>query len=195
MCVSKKFTQKTIGWFSTIVCLAGIVMIVMGVLMFGSDTVKQIAKEEETVDDFRKATFYALIIFALVTIGIAACGVVLCMCKISNRCYVIGYGVLLLPMWIILIIVGGVGLYASTASKDELTKQCNEIVDSVGTAYTIENEYNNIEISLDVYETLLMDEYMCSTDCPCVDVDAATKATWTAQALVDGGRGTKPLVW
>lgn len=195
MCLSKKFTQKTIGWFSLIVCLAGIVMIVMGVIMFGSDTVKQIAKEEETVDDFRKATFYALVIFALATIGIAACGVVICSCRISNRCCVIGYGIFLLPMWIILIVVGAIGLYASTASKDELTTQCNDIVDKVGTAYTIENNYNNIEISLDVYETLLMDEYMCSTDCPCVDVDAATKATWTTEALADGGRAGKPLVF
>ena len=124
MCIEKKTTQKALGWFSLVVAICGIIMITMGVLMYGSDTVKNIALEEETVDDFRKASFIGLVIFALATIGVAVCGLTICCCKIENRCFLMGYGIVLLPMWIILMVIGAVGIYASTAGKDELTDQC-----------------------------------------------------------------------
>ena len=105
-------------------------------------------------------------------------GLTCCCCKIKNKCFLCGYGAFLLPMWIVLLVLGGIGIYASTAGKDELTDQCQDIVNKAGNVYTIDGEYSDINISLDIYETIQINKYMCTTDCPCIGINAATLSTW-----------------
>ena len=56
--------------------------------------------------------------------------------------------------------------------------------------YTIDGEYTDIEISLDIYETLQIDTYMCTTDCPCVPLTQATKGTWSDAAITGSSSRT-----
>ena len=39
---------------------------------------------------------------------------------------------------------------------------------------------DNLDINLNIYKDVQTDKYMCSTDCPCEDVES--KATWTSLA-------------
>ena len=71
------------------------------------------------MDSARNWIFYGLLIFALIAIISAIMG--MCACKIDNsKCFNVCYGMILLPTWLIVIIVGGASVYMSTAGKDKL---------------------------------------------------------------------------
>lgn len=77
------------------------------------------------MEDSRKFIFYSLVIFAVFTILIALCGCCFKCCK--NRCFAIMYGTVLLPVWLFVIIVGGLAAGASVASGDTVEEQCTNI--------------------------------------------------------------------
>lgn len=49
-------------------------------------------------------------------------------CNIRSMWYIRIYGVILLPAWVIVIVVGGSAVYMSTAGKDELMEDCYDVV-------------------------------------------------------------------
>lgn len=56
--------------------------------------------------------------------------------------------------------------------------------------------YSNLQavtISLDIYEQIGINEYMCSSDCPCKDVEA--KSAWTDGELEVRGRDMPCKAW
>lgn len=133
--------------------------------------------ENSDIEDARKFVFLALLVFSLTTIGIASCGFLFKW--IENRCFVCVYGIILLPTWIFLVVIGSVAVLASVASTDHIEKQCDVLkYDGV----TLSKD-SNIKISLDIYESLGVNKYMCSTYCPCKFTMMA--ASWSTLLFSD----------
>ena len=108
----------------------------------------------------------------------------MCACTIRHRCFSFLFGLLLLPTWIIVIVLGGAGLYMSSSGKDEIIETCYEVQQrlnsglfssaNAGTAFNdvSRDECNilydsDIGVNLNVYEKILIDQEMCSSNCPC----------------------------
>jgi hypothetical protein len=126
-------------------------------------------KENSDVGDVRKYIFAALLVFSLVTILIAALGLMFTCCK--NRCFAVMYGILLFPSWIIILVIGIISVGASVAASDEIEKECLKI--SAETSRTYGS--SDITIALDIYDSILIEDYMCTSDCPCAPVSTATE--------------------
>lgn len=139
-------------------------------------------------ENTRKLVFYGLIIFALVAIIAACMGMVAC--KIKNRCYTICYGTILLPTWIIIILVGSVAVYASTEGKDKIMEECYKVIQKLNEAQggssssssSSSGDCNktyetNIQVNLEVYEAMYINDEMCSENCPCKS-NIAKKEDW-----------------
>lgn len=77
-------------------------------------------QENEDIESARKFVFLTLLVFSLVTIGIASCGFLFKWVK--NRCFVCTYGIILLPTWIFLVVIGSVSVIASVASTDHISE-------------------------------------------------------------------------
>mmetsp|Transcript_29351 Transcript_29351/g.36454 ORF Transcript_29351/g.36454 Transcript_29351/m.36454 type:complete len:197 (-) Transcript_29351:569-1159(-) len=165
--------------------VAGIAMIYFAVKLNGSEFMDKISQVDDLTADYdmeaaRKLIFYGLIVFALIAIIAALMGMVAC--KVKNRCYTICYGCILMPTWIIILIVGGLAVYASTEGKDQLMTQCKIAVDKLDAARNPSSSggssqadpcsidyssMNDFKVSLEVYETIMINKEMCSTNCPC----------------------------
>ena len=118
---------------SVLTGITGILMIVFSFLLTNSDFIKKIGKAKafEDVEDSRKFIFYSLVIFAVFTVLIALCGCCFKCCK--NKCFAIAYGTILLPVWLFVVIVGGLAAGASVASGETVEEQC----DSLAARFTI----------------------------------------------------------
>ena len=163
--------------------VAGIAMIFFAIKLNGSEFMDKISKVEDLnaeidFENTRKLVFYGLIIFALVAIISACMGMVAC--RIKNRCYTICYGTILLPTWIIIILVGSVAVYASTEGKDKIMEECYKVIQklneaqggSSGSSSSSSGDCNktyetNIQVNLEVYEAMYINDEMCSDNCPC----------------------------
>lgn len=125
--IKRKLAVGCIGCLSILAGIAGILMIIFSYLLTQSDFIKKISEAEafEDVDDARKFIFYGLVIFSVFTILIALCGCCFKCCH--NRCFAIIYGTLLLPVWLFVVIVGGLAAGASVASGETVEDQCNNL--------------------------------------------------------------------
>lgn len=134
--------------------------------------------------------FTVLLIFSLVTIAIAALGFFFSWCK--NRIFVCCYGIILLPTWIFVIVVGAIATLASVAAKDNIESECLKYKDR-GLDVTLDSDTPSIKITLDIYDSLGVDKYMCSSECPCNAV--ATSGEWTSAYPEGRSVGSFPLVF
>lgn len=126
-CGKRKAVVGCIGILSVLAGIAGIAMIVFSFLLTNSDFIKKIgeAKAFEDVEDSRKMIFYSLVVFSIVTIFIALCGCCFKWCK--NKCFAVMYGTILLPVWLFVVIMGGLAAGASVASGDTVEEQCDKL--------------------------------------------------------------------
>jgi uncharacterized membrane protein YesL len=99
--------------------LASVVMIIFAALITNSDIVQQVGKEDASISDAADRVFVVLLIFALTTMLIGGLG--FCFKCIKNRCFAFIYGLILLPTWLAVIIIGFIAVAAATVSKDALT--------------------------------------------------------------------------
>merc|ERR1712048_641480 len=170
MCFKKRKTPaRCIAVLSGLAAIMGILMIVFSFMLTSSDLLDQMGKEDQDIKDGVDSTFTMLLIFSLATIAIAVIGFLLC-CK--NRCITCTYGILLLPTWIILIVVGFLATIIAVAAEDAIIEECDKF-----TQYDTDTTYNGetITISLDIYDSIRINNYMCKPDfCPCA---ATTKST------------------
>ena len=173
--------------------VAGIAMIFFAIKLNGSEFMDKISKVEDLnaeidFENTRKLVFYGLIIFALVAIISACMGMVAC--RIKNRCYTICYGTILLPTWIIIILVGSVAVYASTEGKDKIMEECYKVIQKLNEAQggssssssSSSGDCNktyetNIQVNLEVYEAMYINDEMCSDNCPCKE-NITKKKDW-----------------
>ena len=126
-CSSRGAAVKAIGCLSILAGIAGILMIVFSFILTNSEFITKIgeAKAFEEVEDSRKFIFYVLVAFSVITILIALCGCCFKCCK--NRCFAITYGIILLPTWIFVVIVGGLAAGLSVSSGEVVETQCGNI--------------------------------------------------------------------
>ena len=129
MCFDKrKPAVITLMVLSGLACLFGILMIVFSALLTNNAVLKQMGKDYKPLDDARKMVFLVLLIFSLVTIGIAAMG--FCAKCVKNRCFYCFYGFILLPAFLLVVIFGIIGLAAGGAAKNYVDTTCQTIVNS-----------------------------------------------------------------
>ena len=82
------------------------------------DKISDVDEVEKDIDvkAVRNAIFFVLLIFALVALIAAIMGIG--SCKIKNRCYTCCYGILLLPTWIVIFVMGGISVWVSLTAED-----------------------------------------------------------------------------
>lgn len=174
----------TCGGVTAILC--GIIMIVIAIMTTGNETVDKISKDVQDIESGKEIFFVGTIIFGLLAI-IASCLAIGMRCCANRKIYRCCTGILLVPVFLLLIVVGGGSLWLSNASEEQIQEQCTKL--AAETAQTIAAEaptgaseagytFGDVEVSLEVYKSIRIDEYMCSVECPC---PATTKSgEWSA---------------
>ena len=126
MCFDKRKTPvRCIMCLSICAVIASIIMIVFSVLITNSDILDQVGKEDASIKDAQDRVFIVLLIFALTTMLIGGLG--FCFKCIKNRCFAFLYGLILLPTWLAVIIIGGIAVAAASVSKEALENTCETL--------------------------------------------------------------------
>jgi asparagine N-glycosylation enzyme membrane subunit Stt3 len=105
--------------------LASIVMIIFAALITNSDIITQVGKEDASVSDAADRVFIVLLIFSLTTMLIGGLG--FCFKCVKNRCFAFIYGLILLPTWLAVLIIGFIATAAATVSKEALATSCTNL--------------------------------------------------------------------
>ena len=165
-CFKKRKTPaKVIFVLAGIASVMAICMIAFAFLLTNNDVLKNMEKEDDDLKDARQLLFLVLLCFALAIIAVAALSFFL-RC-ISNRCYVMTYGCILLPSWIIVVIFGAIATAISIAAEDTIQDECIKALAEA----ELSTDSSTLTYSLNIYETLKIDEYMCTDFCPCKTSD------------------------
>lgn len=147
----------------------------------------------------RTLIFFGLLIFSLIAIFAAVMG--MCACKIEEkRWYNIAFGCILLPTWIIIISVGAASVALSSDGKDKLMAACHNVIvkinenlnsiDNTGSSSSdpcTQVYETDIKVNLEVYESMLINEEMCSSNCPC-KVNIESQSLWTEKIKTQSKR-------
>ena len=195
MCFSdRKKPVKIIMVFSVIVAIMGGLMIAFAAMLTGNETLKQMAKEEPDLDDVRTLMFTILLVFALVVIAIALLGCCLWFCK--NKCYQCTYGILLIPTTLIVLGFGAACTAVAVLSSDTIQDECIKALES--TTQSTETSGVTISYSLDIYDSIKINDYMCTNFCPCKPGDWVTgfagKRTWEKETYTVTQQGVSATV-
>jgi hypothetical protein len=179
MCFEKRKTPVCIiAVLSVITLLAGILMIAFAFMFTNSAILENIGKEDKTVKDGKDLIFMILLIFSLSTIVIGGLGF-LFKC-VKNRCFACTYGIVLLPTWIVVLVVGLLALAAAVTSEEAIQSTCLTINSDYKRQYGTAG--SEVTISFDIYSALGMNEYMCRQEhCPCAP--GAWSASWNDSPL------------
>ena len=118
-------SRKTPAVIVFILALAGVVaaiaMIYFSIALNNSEFMDKIGElddlqEEINFDNIRTLIFGILLAFSLLTLIAAACGMLAC--KIKHRCFTCTYGIILLPIWLVVFIVGAVSVWLANTAPD-----------------------------------------------------------------------------
>lgn len=125
---------------------------------------------------------------------VASCLAIFLRCCHKRKIYRCCTGILLVPVFLLLIVVGGGAFWLSNASEEQIQDQCTLL--AAETSTTIETDqpsdenaqaagyqYPDIKVSLEIYKSILIDEYMCSIDCPCPATGKSTD--WTGMSATE----------
>ena len=121
----RKTPTRCIMVLSALAAICGLVMIVFSFMLTNNDVIENMEKENADIGDAKKLIFLVLLIFSLITIVIAALGFMFACCK--NRCFAVLYGLLLLPSFIVIVIIGAVSIAASVAASDTIEEECAKL--------------------------------------------------------------------
>ena len=168
MCFEKRKTPvRCIICLSLFAIIASIVMIAFSFVLTNADILDQIGKEDVEIKDAKDRVFTVLLIFSITTLIIGAMG--FCFKCLKNRCFAFIYGLILLPTWLAVIIIGGIAVAAAALSKTALTDTCERLSNDY--QYSYSTSYNGqtqeVTYSFDIYESIGINKWMCSTECPC----------------------------
>ena len=198
MCM-KAMAKKVITCGGITAILCGVVMIVIAIMTTGNETVEKVSQDVKDLESGKEIFFVGTIVFGLLTIIVSCLAIGMRWCA-SRKIYRCCTGILLVPVFLLLIVIGGGSLWLSNASEEQIQEQCTKI--AAETVQTIETDsgdaaaaeaagytFGDIEVSLEVYKSIQIDQYMCSVECPC---PATTKSgEWTAltnEALAKSNR-------
>ena len=169
MCFTlRRSASKCISFLSLIAAIAGIMMIVFSFMLTSNDLIDQMSKEEPDIKDGTDLIFMMLLIFSLVVIGISVLGFFFWCCH--NRCFACVYGTILLPVWIIVTIIGGLAVGIANAASDTIEEECLNLSSEISQSFEDSQagaDNTVVTITLDVYDAIYINEYMCSSECPC----------------------------
>ena len=128
MCFGERKTPvNCITLFSIVVFICSIVMYVFAYLGTQGETMEKI-KEAESMDDLDTVSqVLAAFFFGLATLilVLSILGFLFRCC--THPCYAWIYGTCLFPVWLILLIFGGVAVAWATASEEDLVKYCGDL--------------------------------------------------------------------
>ena len=104
-------------------------------------------------------------------------------CK--NRCYACFYGIILMLTWPIIIAFGAFSVAVTRLGDTAISDTCNTYVDKLSDQIfggaTNDPSTGDVTLSLEIYENIYIDRYMCSSACPCLStLPAVTQAQWTS---------------
>lgn len=132
MCFSDRKTPVCcVMILSALAMICGIIMIAFAFMFTNMDVVKEMEKEYKEIEDGRKMVFIGLVIFSLLTMLVAGLGFCTKCCK--NFCFNLTYGLILTPVWIIVIVIGAASLYVSTAANEKIEEECLKLVEELNT--------------------------------------------------------------
>ena len=127
MCFGERKTPvNCITLFSIVVFICSIIMFVFAYLGTQGETMKKIT-EASSMDELNSAQtimavfFFGLALFILV---LSILGFLFRCCK--HPCYAWCYGIIMFPVWAILLVFGGLAVAWATASEEDLVKYCGE---------------------------------------------------------------------
>ena len=123
----RKYPAWIVLIMSSLAAIAGIVMIIFArnvhenALLDKAQTVDEVDSKVD-LERLRELVFIGLVAFSSICILAGLLGI--CLFWIKNRCCAVIYGILLFPTWIVVVVVGGAAVWASTASSDVLEEEC-----------------------------------------------------------------------
>ena len=130
MCFDERKTPvNCITLMSIFVVICAILMAVFTYLGTQSETLDSIADAKSMSDLEGYQTMFAVIFFLLAAFILVQAILGFCFRCCKHPCYAWCYGILALPVWLALIIVGGIACAAALASDEDVTKECNKILE------------------------------------------------------------------
>jgi hypothetical protein len=192
-------------WLSVLAIVAAGAIIYFASKLTGSEALEEFGnieniKENIDFDNVRSVVFKALVVFAVGIILTSFCGM-LTFC-IKARPFACLYGCCLLPIWIGVIVLGAIAVVSNQVGKDKLMEECNKVIEKLdaerdasinlpsipsGVGDPCDQAYNSdVKVTLDVYEAMMIDKEMCSSNCPCAFTPDA--ADWTGIPKASFGR-------
>ena len=156
----RKSPVNCITLFSVVVAICGIIMAVFAYLLTSSDVLDKLkdTKKMSDLDDIQSSFAAGLFAMSAFIILLSVLGFCFRCCK--HPCYAWIYGCTMFPVWLVLFILGGIAVSVAMAGDDDLVKYCNELDEEIKSG--LANEDNLIEIGLDIYSAVRIDEYMCT---------------------------------
>ena len=129
-------SRKTPAWIVFILSVlavgAAAVMVWFSVELNKSEVIDKIGSLEEIQDAFdfeyvRELVFKALLILGGSVILTSICGILTSICD-PHRCFVVLYGIWLLPIWILIVTFGSVAVIANSMGAGKLEEECEKVV-------------------------------------------------------------------
>ena len=217
-CFKDRKTPATIVLIASLVgAIAGITMIFFSLNFINSDLMEAVSQSVSGIEQYRNMGAQGLLTLSLLATIISLLGVGLYCCK--HPCFAVGFGLLLLPSFLLILIFGLVLSGISYGTAVQVDAVCAEIQQGVDNALaegadaaaaaaanagsgsdgadadadgeadadeaadasvmpdlsTMTDEQlkayyeqnSDFEVSFDIYRTVKVNEYMCSTICPC----------------------------
>ena len=149
MCFDERKTPvNIITLMSILVVICCIIVAVFTYLGTQSETLDSIADAKSMSDLSGYQTMFAVICFILAALILvqAIMGFLFRCCK--SPCYACCYGILSGPVWIALIIIGGIACALALAPDDLLKEECNKVLDETTSS---ETEGSDITFDLNIY--------------------------------------------
>jgi hypothetical protein len=113
---------------------AGIMMIYFSIALNNSEFMDKLGdlddlQKDIDFDNIRTLVFGVLLCFSLIATCTSVCGILAC--KIKHRCFTCTYGILLLPIWIVVFVVGAISVWLANAAPEIVQQACEDLISGV----------------------------------------------------------------
>jgi hypothetical protein len=170
---SLKVARRWVCLFAFLSCLSAGGIVYFALEMDKATVLEKIEDEVEYVNymneyDVRQYLFHGLMTLAVFVAIFSCFGMTFKWMR--NRPCIMFWGTLLLPLWLLTMGVGLAAIFISFTAADEFEKECDALVagrkdGSRKVVFTEEGD--NLELNLNIYKDIEIDQWMCSVSCPC----------------------------
>ncbi len=167
---SLKVARRWVCFWSFLSCLSAGGIVYFALIMNEVEVLIRIEDEVQYLNeyDIRQFFFTGLMTLAVFIVIFSCFG--LSFCWIRNRPCIMFWGTLLLPLWLLTVGVGLAAIFISFTAADEFEKECETLIAGRkdGTRKVEFTETgDNLEMNLNIYKDIGIDQWMCSVSCPC----------------------------